>query len=76
MSQIQIDDIQLNLAVELGTAYKTIKEILSLQPNSIVELDTMANTPLNFLVNGKIVGTCEVVVIDDKFGIRILSINK
>jgi flagellar motor switch protein FliN/FliY len=52
----------------------SIKKILELAPGSIVELDKMAGEPVDLLVNNKVVAKGEVVVIDENFGIRIVSL--
>ena len=67
-------DIQLQVAIELGRTEMSIKRILELGPGSIIELDRMAGEPVDLLVNGKIVAKGEVVVVDENFGIRIVSL--
>ena len=67
-------DIQLQVAVELGRARMTVKEVLSLGPGSVVELDKLAGEPVDLRVNDQLVARGEVVVIDDKFGIRVTDI--
>lgn len=69
-----IYDVPLQVSVELGKATKTIKEILELGPGSVVELDRLAGEPVDMIVNGKHVAKCEVVVINETFGIRITEI--
>lgn len=69
-----IYDVPLQVSVELGKATKTIKEILELGPGSVVELDRLAGEPVDMIVNGKLVAKCEVVVINETFGIRITEI--
>jgi flagellar motor switch protein FliN/FliY len=51
-----------------------MRELLSLAPGSIVELDRLAGSPIDVLVNGKTVARGEVVVVDEEFGIRIVEI--
>lgn len=67
-------DVPLQVSVELGRAKKTIKEILELGPGSVIELDRLAGEPVDMIVNGKLVAKCEVVVINETFGIRITEI--
>jgi flagellar motor switch protein FliN/FliY len=67
-------DVDLDVSIELGQTNLSIKRILELAPGSIVELDRMAGEPVDLLVNNKPVAKGEVVVIDESFGIRILSL--
>lgn len=67
-------DIDLDVSIELGRSLLSIKRILELAPGSIVELDRMAGEPVDLLVNNKVVARGEVVVIDESFGIRIVSL--
>lgn len=67
-------DIPVNLTVELGKTKMTIKELLSLSQGSIVSLDGLAGEPLDILINGYLIAQGEVVVISDKFAVRITDI--
>ncbi len=67
-------DVELDVSIELGNSMLSIKRILELAPGSIVELDRMAGEPVDLLVNSKVVAKGEVVVIDENFGIRIVSL--
>ena len=67
-------DIDLDVSIELGNSTLSIKRILELAPGSVIELDRMAGEPVDLMVNGKVVAKGEVVVIDESFGIRILSL--
>lgn len=67
-------DIELDVMIELGRSALSIKKILELAPGSIVELDRMAGEPVDLMVNNKVVARGEVVVIDESFGIRIVSL--
>ncbi len=69
-----IMDVPLEITVELGRTRKQIKEILSLGPGAILELDRLAGETVDLLVNGKLIAKGEVVVIDENFGIRITDI--
>lgn len=67
-------DINLNVTIELGRTRLSIRKILELGPGSIIELDRMAGEPVDLLVNDKVVAKGEVVVVDEYFGIRIISL--
>ncbi|MEW6618117.1 MAG: flagellar motor switch protein FliN [bacterium] len=67
-------DVPMNVSVEIGRKKMTIKKILDLGSGSIVELDKMANEPVDIFVNGKLIAKGGVVVIDDNFGVRIADI--
>ncbi len=67
-------DIPLNVSVELGRSKVVIKDLLQLGQGSVLELDKLAGEPLEVLVNGKLVARGEVVVVNEKFGIRLTDI--
>ncbi|MFD3157529.1 flagellar motor switch phosphatase FliY [Haloimpatiens sp. FM7330] len=67
-------DVPLQISVVLGKTKMTIKDILNLGTGSLIELDKLAEEPVEILVNGKIVAYGEVVVVDENFGVRITSI--
>ena len=67
-------DIPVQLTVELGRTRVPIKHILQLAHGSVVELDAMAGEPMDVLVNGYLIAQGEVVVVNDKFGIRLTDI--
>ena len=67
-------DIPVQLTVELGRTRIPIKQILQLGQGSVVELETMAGEPMDVLVNGFLIAQGEVVVVNDKFGIRLTDI--
>lgn len=67
-------DIPVSGAVELGRTEMLVKNILSLGPGSIVELNREAGEPVDLLINGKLIAKGEVVVIDNDFGIKITEI--
>lgn len=67
-------DIPVQIAVELGRTRITIKNLLQLAHGSVVELDAMAGEPLSVFVNGTLIAQGEVVVVNDKFGIRLTDI--
>ncbi|HPT49835.1 MAG TPA: flagellar motor switch protein FliN [Accumulibacter sp.] len=67
-------DIPVQISVELGRTRITIKNLLQLAHGSVVELDALAGEPLNVFVNGTLIAQGEVVVVNDKFGIRLTDI--
>ncbi len=69
-----IMDIPVQLTVELGRTKLPIKNLLQLAQGSVVELDGMAGEPMDVLVNGCLLAQGEVVVVNDKFGIRLTDI--
>jgi flagellar motor switch protein FliN/FliY len=75
MSELDmILDIPVQLTVELGRTRIAIKNLLQLAHGSVVELDAMAGEPMDVLVNGTLIAQGEVVVVNDKFGIRLTDI--
>jgi len=69
-----IMDIPVKLTVELGRTKMTIKELLRLSQGSVVALDGLAGEPLDILINGYLIAQGEVVVVADKYGVRITDI--
>ena len=67
-------DIPIQITVELGGARMVIHELLQLVEGSIIELDKMAGEPLEIRANDKLVARGEVVVVDDKIGVRITDV--
>jgi flagellar motor switch protein FliN/FliY len=67
-------DIPVQLTVELGRTRIPIKHILQLAQGSVIELDALAGAPMDVLVNGCLIAQGEVVVVNDKFGIRLTDI--
>jgi flagellar motor switch protein FliN len=67
-------DIPVQLSVELGRVKVPIKYILQLAQGSVVELDALAGEPMDVLVNGYLIAQGEVVVVNEKFGIRLTDI--
>lgn len=67
-------DIPLQLTVELGRAKLLVKDVLQLNQGSVVELTKLAGEPLDVFVNSKLVARGEAVVINEKFGIRLVDI--
>ena len=69
-----IMDIPVALTVELGCTKISIRNLLQLAHGSVVELDGMAGEPMDVLINGTLIAQGEVVVVNDKFGIRLTDI--
>lgn len=69
-----IMDIPVKLTVELGRTKLTIKQLLELAQGSVIELDGLAGEPMDILINGYLIAQGEVVVVEDKYGIRITEI--
>jgi len=67
-------DIPVQLTVELGRTKITIKNLVQLTQGSVIELNGLAGEPLDVLVNGCLIAHGEVVVVNDKFGIRLIDI--
>ncbi len=67
-------DIPLEITVELGRTRMFIKDLLQLGQGSVIELDKVAGEPMEILVNGKLIARGEVVVVNEKFGIRLTDI--
>ena len=67
-------DIPVQLTVELGRTRIPIKHILQLAQGSVIELDALAGEPMDVLVNGCLIAQGEVVVVNEKFGIRLTDI--
>lgn len=63
--------VDLDVSVSLGHTRKSIREILSLGPGSVLELDTLAGEPVDIEVNGRVVARGEVVVVGENYGVRI-----
>jgi flagellar motor switch protein FliN/FliY len=69
-----LHDVQMEVTAELGRTRMTVRELLSLSPGAIVELDRVAGSPADLLVNGRLIAVGEVVIIDENFGLRITDI--
>lgn len=67
-------DVNLLFTVELGRTQMSIKHVLELQKGSVVELDRIAGEPVDVYINEHIMARGEVVVVDDKFGVRITEL--
>lgn len=64
-------DVSLRVSVELGRTRMQLAQILELQHGSVIELDRLAGDPVDIFVNDCMVARGEVVIVDDKFGVRI-----
>lgn len=67
-------DVAMEVTVELGRTRMTVRELLSLAPGAIIELDRVAGSPADVLVNGTLIARGEVVVVEEDFGIRVTEI--
>ena len=67
-------DIPVRVTLEVGGSEMAIRDLLQLQQGAVVELDRQAGEPLDVLVNGRLIARGEVVVVDDKLGIRLTEI--
>lgn len=67
-------DIDVALSIELGSKKMQIKDVLKLGKNSVVELDKSAGDPLDIKANGNLIARGEVVVVNDKYGIRLTEV--
>jgi len=68
-------DVPLRISVELGRARMRIQELLDLGQGSVIDLDRLAGEPVDILVNGRPLAMGEVVVSNDRYAVRVLSIN-
>jgi flagellar motor switch protein FliN/FliY len=67
-------DVEVELTLEIGRRRMKISEVVKLGPGRTVELDKLAGEPLELLVNGRLIGRGEAVVVGDRYGIRITEI--
>lgn len=67
-------DIPVRLSMEVGSTSISIRKLLQLNKGSVVELSRLAGEPLDVLVNGTLIARGEVVVVNDKFGVRLLDV--
>lgn len=70
-----MQDVKMHVTVELGRAKSSVKKILDLTKGSIVELNKVAGEQVELYVNGKFVAWGEVIVIEDKFGLRVTNVS-
>ena len=69
-----LHDVEMEVSAELGRTRMSVRELLTLTPGAVVELDRAAGSPADLLVNGRLIARGEVVVIDENFGLRITEI--
>jgi flagellar motor switch protein FliN len=69
-----LDDVQMNVQVELGRAELLIDEVMSMRKGVVVPLDKLAGDPIDIVVNGRLLARGEVLVLNDKFCVRIVEI--
>lgn len=67
-------DVPVTISMEIGRSHISIRNLLQLNQGSVVELDRLAGEPMDVLVNGTLIAQGEVVVVNDKFGIRLTDI--
>lgn len=67
-------DVPVTISMEIGRAQISIRHLLQLNQGSVIELDRLAGEPLDVLVNGTLIAHGEVVVVNDKFGIRLTDV--
>ncbi len=67
-------DVPLSLTLEVGRTRLSIRELLKLTQGSVIELDRVAGEPLDVMINGTLVAHGEVVVVNDKYGVRLTDV--
>ena len=67
-------DVPVGVTVQLGSCQISMREVLQLNPGSVLQLDKLADSPVDVLVNEKLVARGEVVVIENRFGIKITEL--
>jgi flagellar motor switch protein FliN len=67
-------DVPVNLTIELGSCQLPMKEVLQLNVGSVVQLEKPADAPVELSVNGKLIARGEVVVVEDRFGVKITEV--
>ena len=70
----QLQDLDLTVKIILGNTKLKVRELLDLKPGKVVELNRLAGEMVDFVVNDKVIAKGEVVVIDDNFGIRLVTL--
>ena len=70
-----LQDIKLHISVELGRTKSSIREVMEMEAGSIVELDKIAGEQVEIFANEKLIAKGEVIVIEDKFGVRVTNTN-
>ena len=67
-------DVEMTLTAEIGRAKLPVRQVLDLTPGTIIELDRVAGSPADLMVNGRLIARGEVVVIDEDYGLRVTEI--
>ena len=67
-------DVQVPIVVELGHTQMAIEDVLALKPGAVIELDGLANEPVDLFIRDQVIARGEIVVVDDNFGLRITAI--
>lgn len=67
-------DVPVEISVELGSCRMPMREVLQIQVGSVIQLDKVADAPVDIFVNRKLIAKGEVVVVEDRFGIKITEI--
>lgn len=67
-------DVPMSLTIELGSCQLPMREVLQLNIGSVVQLDKPADAPVELSVNGKLIARGEVVVVEDRFGVKITEV--
>ena len=70
-----LQDVKMHITVELGRARSSVKKVLDLNKGSIVELNKVAGEQVELYANGKFIAYGEVIVIEDKFGLRVTNVS-
>ena len=68
-------DVPLNITVELGRTFLRVQELIELGQGSVVELDRLAGEPVDILVNGRHLALGEIVVVNERYAVRIVTVN-
>lgn len=74
MNHEVIENIPVNLAIEVGRASLKIRDLMRLTQGSVVELDRLAGEPLDIVVNDTVVAQGEVVLVNDRYGVRLTQV--
>jgi len=71
-----LSNVPIDLAVELDRRTMTVREILGLEPGAVVKMNRSAGENIDLVIGGKVVGTGEIVIIEEAFGVRITDFNE
>ena len=69
-----IHDVPLNLVARIGTVEKSMREVLTLKPNTVIEFDKVVGEPMDVLIGGRLMCRGEIVVVNERYGIRISEV--